>query len=85
MDPAALQRKPIVSDPFVIELLHAFSALDRTRPAGFSGDGPISLSEIRAYVQLFGHPSCDMEMFLQLVQNMDTFVRKMRNPPVTAK
>lgn len=49
----------------------AFLDLAPGRPSGF-GDGPIPLTEIEAYVRLFGHPGCDdAREFLMLIRACD--------------
>jgi len=67
--PAFVERMPVLPDS-----LHwvrdAFSTLAASRNIGMAA-GPIPLSEIEAYVRLFGLVDDDLERFVHLIYAMD--------------
>lgn len=69
--PAALANKPDDSSPLVQELLAAFWVLHDMRGEGLNGPERITLVSIQAYVELFGQPSMDMDLFVRIISIMD--------------
>lgn len=52
------------------EIVYAFNKLAQRRTCGMSAN-PIPLSEIHAYIQLFGEPSCSIDLFEEMIGLMD--------------
>lgn len=67
MNPPALESKPVIHQ-WMHEYVSAFNLLHKTRSYGMTAN-PISLSEILAYLKLYG--SSDTEAFVQYVTEMD--------------
>lgn len=67
VSPKALESKPDLHD-WMKEYLYAFRKLNRTRQQGM-GPSPISLTEIKAYLDLYG--SSDQEAFIEYILQMD--------------
>ena len=65
--PQALKNQPDLHD-WMKEYLKAFKVLNRTRQVGM-GPSPISLSEIKAYLELYG--ASDQEAFIEYILEMD--------------
>ena len=58
--------------PADVPYYEAFSALNSARPVGASGNEPIPVSEVLAYLQLVGIASPDeRSKYLRLIQKMD--------------
>lgn len=67
VSPKALENRPELHD-WMKEYLYAFRKLNRTRPMGM-GVNPISLTEIKAYLDLYG--ASDQEAFIDYILEMD--------------
>lgn len=67
--PKALEDAPVLCST-AREVSRAFEVLDGRRTYGFAAN-PIQLSEISAYIDLFGQPSMGVELFEQLLRIMD--------------
>lgn len=67
--PKALQDQPKVYG-LVKEVVDAFQILHRHRSAGMAPN-PIQLSEVVAYINLYGPPSTDIDLFLSLITVVD--------------
>lgn len=67
MSPPALEKKPELHE-WMREYLSAFYILNSTRQYGF-GPNPITLTEMSAYLQLYG--ASDPESFIEYVLKMD--------------
>lgn len=74
INPKALQNMPVLHD-WMKEYLHAFRRLNRTRTYGMSAN-PISLSEIYAYIKLYG--VYDQEAFIDYILQMDPVYMEVR-------
>lgn len=75
--PKALESRPELG---VIEeeLVMAFNILGSRRVGGeFGTKSPIQLSEIQAYVGLFGKPQMPMWMFVEILGRMDKTLREL--------
>lgn len=68
MNPKALDSRPEIY-PWMGEYVEAFTLLGSKRPSGF-GPSPISLSDIHAYVLMFG--CSDLIQFIRLITDMDS-------------
>jgi hypothetical protein len=69
----------------LIDSWQAFFLLSQSRPMGWS-IGAIPLSEIAAYVGLFGAPAGDVELFVAQIRALDQeFLRWHRDREATAK
>lgn len=66
--PPALTREPEIP-PDLEHIILAFNRLTGSRQIGLSM-GPIAMSEIKAYVELFPIPD-DIETFVYLIREMD--------------
>jgi hypothetical protein len=67
--PPALERRPGIFG-LAKEIVEAYNVLAGKRTAGMIPN-PIQLSEIVAYVQLYGEPSIPMTIFVQLLTVVD--------------
>lgn len=67
MSPKALENKPEIHT-WMIEYIDAFEVLNQTRSYGMAPN-PISLTEILAYLQLYG--SSDAASFVKYILAMD--------------
>jgi hypothetical protein len=52
------------------EIVNAYNVLASRRTAGLTVN-PIQLSEILAYIQLFGYPSVELDTFVDLIGVLD--------------
>lgn len=52
------------------EIARAYNILDSRRTVGLSAN-PIQLSEILAFIQLFGRPSMELDTFVDLIGIVD--------------
>jgi len=68
--PAALQRRPKLY-PWCVHYLEAFHTLSGSRALGFGGAGPIPLSEIRAYFEIFEVPLDDRPVWVRMMRALD--------------
>lgn len=75
--PAFVERMPSV-EPHLVWYVEAFRSLANSRPVGM-GLGPIPLSEIEAYVRLFGLVDDDLERFVHLIHALDAVYLKWAN------
>jgi hypothetical protein len=73
--PQALEQAPDTSSLYVQELLNAFWTLHKFRGEGFSGPAKISLRDIQIYIELYGEPSFDLDLFIRFISLMDTTYR----------
>lgn len=67
--PPALANAPVLSG-LTLELVSAFDILSERRNNGVA-QNPIQLSEIAAFVNLFGPPSVPISVFVHLIGVMD--------------
>lgn len=67
--PLALQNKPIL-DGLAAEVANAYNTLASRRTSGMAPN-PIALSEISAWVQIFGHPTVALTTFIDLIGVVD--------------
>lgn len=67
--PKALEERPVL-DPTSLEVLRAYKILDATRTYGLSMN-PVQLSEMRAYIDLFGLPPVPVDVFVKLIGTLD--------------
>lgn len=67
--PALLNKPTLMSTEH--EVARAYDVLGARRSIGLTV-GPIQLSEIVAFVQLYGEPSIPMDIFIELIGSMDT-------------
>lgn len=84
LSPQSLEDKPDLHE-WMVEYLNGFEVLNRTRQMGM-GIQPIQLSEILAYLQIFG--TLDAERFVTHVVTMDSaylgvMAKKTQNPSAT--
>lgn len=70
MDVPALQRKPKLPMEG-LELVTAFNILSSLRTSNGFGHNPISLTDIKNYVEMVGQPFHDVRDFLDLLVEMD--------------
>lgn len=54
-----------------MEIAQAFNVLSKLRTSNGFGLNPISLGEIKAYIEIFGDPFDDTHMFVELITEMD--------------
>ena len=52
------------------EVSKAYNILAARRTAGFTAN-PIQLSEIKAFIELYGPPSIPIDLFISLIGSMD--------------
>lgn len=71
--PGALRERPVL-DATCSEMVEAFRILSRHRTVGFEVN-PIQLSEIRAFIEIYGEPSMTVPIFIELLSLMDEHVR----------
>lgn len=67
--PEAIESYPLVPDIFH-EYCSAFTVLSSRRTVGMALN-PISLADIKAYVDLFGTPNYGIEIFVEMIGKMD--------------
>jgi hypothetical protein len=65
----ALRNKPKLSLE-AMEIVSAFRVLSELRTIGLEVS-PISLREIQSYIDLYGQPFCDIDMFVALIMVAD--------------
>lgn len=58
------------------EIASAFRVLSSTRSGTGYGPNPISLSDIKAYIDLTGSPWCDNVIFIELIYRLDRLYLK---------
>lgn len=76
--PPALQERPVL-DKDLEEFARAFFVLGSSRQASFGGICGISLTEINAYITIYGEPLYGVEIFVHLIKLMDqTFMSELR-------
>ena len=69
--PPALLEKPILDD-YEVDLWDAYMALSGSRRLGFGAAGPIPMSEILAYCEMFGIRDVDeRELLVAVIQGCD--------------
>jgi len=71
--PGALRERPQLEGTCA-EMVVAFRILNRHRTIGFEVN-PIQLSEISAFIDIYGEPSMGVELFEELLVVMDEHVR----------
>lgn len=71
--PGALRERPVL-DATCSEMVEAFRILSRHRTVGFDVN-PIQLSEVRAFIEIYGEPSMGAQVFIELLSLMDEHVR----------
>lgn len=67
--PRALLEEPAV-EGLAAEICWSYNILAKRRTSGVAPN-PIQLSEIRAFIDLYGMPSCGIEVFEALIWAMD--------------
>jgi hypothetical protein len=76
--PPALVNQPDIP-LYLCDITHAFKILSPQRNIGMEVC-PITLSDIKAYIDLFGEPLLGRELFVNLLSQVDqTFLEKSRN------
>ena len=80
--PKALSDKPQLFG-WLIELADIYRILSSRRSIGFS-ENPIPLSEIVAYVALFGSPSIPVDIVVDMIGIMDSKYLELKNGDNTA-
>ena len=84
-DPDALKIRPRLR-PWVAEYHRAFHTLSASRPVGLGGVGPIPLTELAAYLNLFGvHDYDEREAFIKMIQALDSVYLKHMHEKAEAK
>ena len=81
--PKALEDAPVLSS-ITQEVVTAFGMLSSKRAIGMAPN-PILLSEIEAYVRLFGPPSLPLNLFIQLISEMDSKYLELNAPKSSSK
>jgi hypothetical protein len=68
----ALENKPYLSR-WTMPYMEAFNVLSDSRSSGFGGVGPIPLSEIRSYMEIYEIVDIDeRERFIKMVKALDS-------------
>jgi hypothetical protein len=67
--PSALRDRPIL-DGLAAEVANAYNMLASRRTSGMAAN-PISLSEISAWIQIFGEPTVPVIAFVELIGTVD--------------
>lgn len=68
--PKALESAPTIRLAILQEVLTAYNMLASRRTIGMAAN-PIQLSEIKAYIDIYGPPSIAVDLFIDLVGLMD--------------
>lgn len=71
IDVPALRQKPKLPIEGV-EMVSAFNTLSSLRTSNGFGHNPISMSDIKCYIDLMGQPFYDVKVFIDLLIQMDT-------------
>jgi len=85
VEPDALKHKPRLK-PWVADYYKAFQMLSSSRPIGMGAVGAIPISEMAAYLDLFGildHE--ERELFITMMQALDSVYLKHVNKSAEAK
>lgn len=67
-EPKALVNKPEIPE-YLVFFVSSFYSLSERRSYGFSAPNPISMSDIKSYMDLY--PSHDNDLFLHIMTEMD--------------
>ena len=77
--PQALLDKPEVDSPHLFEITSAFWTINCGRSEdGLGGLRRISLDDIRQYIDLFGRPTMDLDLFVRHVFRQDELYRSLK-------
>jgi hypothetical protein len=62
-----------------LEIAKAFDVISRRRTSGM-GPNPISLCEIESYISLFGPPTIELDLFIELLDIADQKFLELKVP-----